>query len=369
MEDTTKITQTIEKLFSSNFNTYIFVYTPPKVGSTTLVSSLRISLGKECCVVHIHDEIMLSVLTGINNVTINQIITHLNSIEKKIYVIDVYRTPIERKLSEFFEKISCYHFNNTDENISKYSIKRISDRFNKLFPHLENDDHYLEKYNITEPIPFDFDKKYTIQDINNICYIKLRLCDSELWATILSTILNKEVVLIIDYKTEDKKIGNLYKNFKNEYKIPSNYYEEIKQNKYFLYYYSEKEREDYLNSWKNKLCEPFVPYTEDEYKFYVNLYLENQYMNDIQLEHYIDNSCYCKYCSLKRNEIFIRAKNGEKHFEKIVHSEIINKQIQNINTKIKQMVQIKVNNINNINKNLSNKKLIKKQFLIHMKHK
>ena len=73
-----QISECIEKLFSSVSDNYIFVYTPPKVGSTTLVTSLRISLGKSHNVIHIHDEIMLSVLTGINNVQICDIINFLS---------------------------------------------------------------------------------------------------------------------------------------------------------------------------------------------------------------------------------------------------------------------------------------------------
>ncbi len=215
--DKNNITDSINKLFNTATNNYIFVYTPPKVGSTTLVTSLRVSLGKSYNTIHIHDETMLSVLTGINDVKINDIIRFLSNQGKNIYVIDVYRTPLERKMSEFFEKISAYHFNNTSENISKYSIKRISDRFNKLFPHIENGDHYFNNYNISEPIPFDFEKKYTIQVINNIKYIKLRLCDSDLWANILSNIFQSDIVIIHDYKTEDKGIGSLYNKFKSEY--------------------------------------------------------------------------------------------------------------------------------------------------------
>ena len=180
----TLIQEAVNKLFNTPCDNYIFVYTPPKVGSTTLVSSLRVSLGKSYNVIHIHDEVMLSVLTGINNVKINDIINHLANSGKKVYVIDVYRTPIERKMSEFFEKISQYHFNNTEENVNKYSIERVSDRFNKVFPHLENGDHYIDIYDIPNPIPFDFNKKYTVQQCKNVTYIKLRLCDSNLWANI-----------------------------------------------------------------------------------------------------------------------------------------------------------------------------------------
>jgi hypothetical protein len=37
-----------------------------------------------------------------------------------VYVIDVYRSPIERKMSEFFEKIADMHFNTTEENLNNY---------------------------------------------------------------------------------------------------------------------------------------------------------------------------------------------------------------------------------------------------------
>jgi hypothetical protein len=354
------IEESVNKLFNTATDNYIFIYTPPKVGSTTLVTSLRVSLGKSYNIIHIHDEIMLSVLTGINNVKINDIIHFLSNRGKNVCVIDVYRTPIERKMSEYFEKLSPYHFNNSEDNISKYSIKRISDRFNKLFPHLENGDHYFEQYNIDEPVKFDFDKKYSLQEVNNIKYIKLRLCDSESWVSILSNILRTDIIIIYDYNTENKGIGELYKRFKNEYRLPSNYIELIKSCKYFNFYYNEEERNNYIQLWSRKLDVNFTPYTEVEYKFYINLCLENQYIYDIQIDHYIDNGCFCKYCTNKRKDIFFKAKAGEKQFEKIIHTEVINEikpeKIKEMNIKMKTL----------INNELSKKKFKPKQFKINV---
>lgn len=354
------ITDSINKLFNCLTDNYVFIYTPPKVGSTTLVTSLRVSLGQKFNIIHIHDEVMLDVLTGIKNVNINDILLFLSKKGKNVYVIDVYRTPIERKMSEFFEKISPYHFNNTEQNISKYSIKRITDRFNKLFPYLENGDHYFEKYNILNPITFDFDKKYTIQIIDNIKYIKLRLCDSYLWGSILTNIFQYDIVIINDYKTEDKNIGKLYNEFKQNYKLPINYFDIIKNNKYFNFYYNEIERTNYLSDWKSRLCDFFNPYTEIEYNFYINLCLENQYIYDIQIDHYIDNGCFCKYCTNKRREIYIRAKSGEKIFEKIIHNDVINEvkmqKINKINDKIRHT----------INKNITKQKYRPEQFKINI---
>ena len=355
-----KLQETVDKLFNTNTNNYIFVYTPPKVGSTTLVTSLRVSLGKSYNIMHIHDDIMLNVLTGIKDVTINEIIAFLSGQGKSVYIIDVYRTPIERKMSEFFEKISPYHFNNTEANINNYSIKRVSDRFNHLFPHLALGEHYFDKYNVPEPIPFDFKKKYTVQHYNNIQYIKLRLCDSSNWATFLSEILKTDIILIQDYQTDTKEIGDLYKRFKTEYRLPSNYLDLITNCKYFNFYYSEEERNAYISIWGDKLCEQFKPYTDAEYQFYIRLYLENQYINDIQLEHYIDNGCFCKLCGSKRKEIYMSAKKGEKSFKKIIHHESVNEDMTNRGKKI----------IDVLSKNFKvNSKYVPNQFKINMKPK
>jgi hypothetical protein len=356
-----KITDSIAKLFISKSNNYIFIYTPPKVGSTTLVSSLRISLGRSYNIIHIHDEVMLSVLTGNTGVSVNNIIEYLASNGKNVYVIDVYRTPIERKMSEFFEKISPYHFNNSEENINNYSVKRVSNRFNKVFPYIENQDHYFDKYNIENPVPFDFENKYTIQVINSVSYIKLRLCDSHIWQQILSSIFQTDIVIITDYQTENKKIGELYSRFKSEYKIPENFFESIKSCKYFKFYYSIPERNEYLNLWKNKIDNIFIPYTLSEFTFYMQLCLENQHINDVQLEHYIDNGCFCNYCSIKRKDIFFRAKKGETKFDKIIHTDLIHEVKEERIKKITEFI-LKKNNEKN-----SNNKFTKNQFSIQIK--
>ena len=327
------------------YNNIIFIYTPPKVGSTSLVSSIRISASHKFSIIHIHDEIMLNFFTGINSITINEIIQYNSYIGKNVYVIDVYRTPIERKFSEFFEKISPYHFNNSEENINKYSIKRVTDRFNKIFPYLAVGDHYIDKYSIPIPKSFDNTNKFLNIKYNNVNYIKLRLKDSDKWGKILSEILCTEIIIVNDYETNNKIIGSLYSIFKKEYKLPSNYLEIIKNDKYLMFYYSEEERTNYLNLWKNKLSQPFISYTESEYLFYVNLNLENQFYNDLQLEHYIDNGCLCKGCSIKRSKFLEKAKKGIPIKEKIIHNKIVNEIIDNKNKTI-----IKINNIN-VNKN------------------
>jgi hypothetical protein len=144
--------------------------------------------------------------------------------------------------------------------------------------------------------------------------------------------------------------------------LPCNYFEIIKNCKYFNFYYNEEERNNYLASWTNKISEPFIPFSKDEYIFYVNLYLDNQYINNIQLEHYIDNGCFCNYCSNKRKDIFIRAKNGETKFEKIIHNNTLIRELElkkNINKIIINKAKIE------LNKKQLNKKYNSSLFIIN----
>jgi hypothetical protein len=342
-KDLEKINNLLFK-FKLNSNNVVFVYTPPKVGSTSLVSSLRISASLKFNVVHIHDELMLNIFTGSNNITIKDIIQYNRGLGKNVYVIDIYRTPIERKISEYFEKLPFYHFNNTEENLNTYSLDKIVNRFNKLFPHLSQKDYFQEVYEIDIPQHFDFEKKYILVENNGIKYIKIRLHDSKEWSKILSEILDTEIVVVNDYETDKKKIGELYKKFKKSYKIPANLYNDhIKECPFLNYYLSEEERKRYFDFWESRLGDEVLSFTKKDYRVYMNISLENQFFNDFQSEHYIDVGCICRPCSKKRNELFLKIKNGEKITEKIIHEE----NIENTKKNILDNIQMKINKLNN----------------------
>jgi hypothetical protein len=310
-----------------NKNTLVFIYTPPKVGSTTLVTSFRISCARRVNVLHIHDENMLSIITGIknqNNITVNELINYNASIGKTVYVIDVYRNPIERKISEYFELLTSYHFNTTDNNIINYKTELLINRFNSLFPYVGNSDYFFDKYDIDIPQQFDFENKYLLVEKNKVKYIKLRLCDSNEWGKILTTILNIDIVIVKDYQTENKAIGEVYKRFNARYQIPYNLLETVLQCKYFNYYNSEIEKQNYSNKWNSKIVMSiFEPFSLEKYNFYKEITSENQFLNIIQRDHYLDHGCICNSCCYKRRQIFLKIKNGQQVDTKIIHEEAV----------------------------------------------
>lgn len=326
----------------------IFIYSAPKVGSTSLVSSLRLFAINNIDIVHMHDEVMLKVLTNIDNITINELIEYNKQLGKDIYVINVYRSPIERKISAFFEKIGSYHFNNTDENINQYNVNKVINRFNNIFPYICNGDHFIDKYNITIPDKFDFDNKYLLVINNGIKYVTIRLKDSDIWNQMLTNIFGFNIRFIKDYESSNKPIRDLYESFKLNYKIPKNLLEEQIKDKYLRYYYSETEIDQYYHKWLINSGPDAECYTYEQYKLYNEISIENSHIDYIQTNHYFDEGCICKACNLKRHKVALKLLNDHNisSNDKIIHN---NAKTELIKHKIHKID--KINKINSMIKN------------------
>lgn len=307
--------------FEKNKN-IIFVYTPPKVGSTTIVSSIRINACGKFTVLHLHNEIMLKILYKIADLTVLDIIKYNKFLGKNVYVIDIYRSPIEQKISTFFENIHSFHFNVPIETLNTFDVERIIKRFNQVFPYLLTNDNFRTKYNIPFPEMFNFNKKYIFSEVDGINYFKIRLKDSGEWKSILKNILGIEIYIANDYETNKKPINTIFSKFKDFYKIPINLFESIEKDDNLKYYYSDEERNQYLNSWRMKINNNHViTFTPEEYVFYSDIALDNQHISEIQMDHYIDTGCLCMGCCRKRGLLLIKLQRGEQITEKINHYE------------------------------------------------
>jgi hypothetical protein len=297
------------KMLVNNFpyRDLIILYCPEKVGSTSIVSSIRISAGDKFMVFHTHEDKIADIVNQCNIIRVKDLIMNNKVINpstnefRKIYLIDIFRTPIERKISCFFQKISEIHFNNSELNISKYPIEKIFKRFNDLFVHYEETDYFNEMFGCKTIENFDFENKFILKEIDNVFYIKLRLQDSKHWGNILTQILKIPIHMIYDYQTVDKNIGELYNKFKNGYKLPYNYYKLIEQNKMLSIYLNHDEKKKYIDNWFEKITHNHIPFTKLEYEFYCKISGENKfYCANTSNLHYNDDGCVCNICRDKR---------------------------------------------------------------------
>jgi hypothetical protein len=121
---------------------------------------------------------------------------------------------------------------------------------------------------------------------------------------------------------------------------------------------NDAEKAAYLNSWESKLTNHFEPFTDVEYQLYIKISLENQVYDNVQHDHYIDNGCSCKACSLKRKNIYCMALKGEVIYDKIIHNNEIKNVLAEENKRIISQIKQKINT------NIETKKFAKNQFAI-----
>jgi hypothetical protein len=302
----------------------VLLYCPSKVGSTAITTSIRMSAAEKFCVFHTHEETVVTIVKGNNtnkNITVTEVIKNTEVIvnelyplrRRKIYVIDIYRPTIEKRISEYFQDLAEKHFNNNEENINQYDLNKITKRFNDIFPHMEHKDYYREIYNIPDSEkckPFNFDDKCQQYCESDATYLKLRLIDSNKWSTILSKILGEQIYIVKDYASENKKIGTLFKKFMENYKLPYNFFRMIEMCPQLKHYYTHEERESYLDGWRDKIINTYVSYNSVEYQFYKKICEENRTMFKNSNSHYSDDGCLCDICKQKRSVNIEHLKNN-----------------------------------------------------------
>jgi 3'-phosphoadenosine 5'-phosphosulfate sulfotransferase (PAPS reductase)/FAD synthetase len=171
---------------------------------------------------------------------------------KKIYIIDCYRTPIERKISSFFQNIKQVHI----PNYANLTLNQIITFFNdKLVNSLEeyhSINEVMNHYNIPLWDKFDTNKGYNLIEKDNKVFIKILFNDIEKWDKLLSNILGKKITIFNDNLSENKNTYELYKQFKNNYKVPKSYINNVLSNdKHFKIYNTENEQNIYIKKWLN----------------------------------------------------------------------------------------------------------------------
>ena len=185
----------------------VMVCSGGKCGSSTLRNTFQ-KMGYKCIKFH-HKHCFIS---QFKNDKIMESI-NISSKNKKLYIIDSYRLPLERKISSFFENI--------DTHLPSYrnlTITEIIDIFNKKYlRNIENYPSMMDTIMDDLKIPhfqiFNFNKKYNIKECGNIVFITLRFRDIIFWGDILSEILGKEINLNSENLTSKKRYTEYIKNF------------------------------------------------------------------------------------------------------------------------------------------------------------
>ena len=140
-----------------------------KCGSSTLSNTLSKNNLKNIKVHYKYDFYRQFNYDGLIE-TINK---NLNkNLNKKFYIFDSYRTPIERKMSSFFQNIQ----NSLGINYRNYSIEELISIFNDKYINTIEEYHsineILDEYKLEHFTYFNFEKRYNIIEKENLVIIK-----------------------------------------------------------------------------------------------------------------------------------------------------------------------------------------------------
>ena len=171
---------------------------------------------------------------------------------KKLYIIDSYRTPIERKISSFFHNIHVHV-----PSYKNKSCEELIDIFNTKYLNTIEEYHsinpIMEEYGVEPFNTFDFKKKYVIKKQGNLIFIKLLFSDISNWIDILSEIFNKKIIIPPEQKqnlSKNKNYFSIYNEFKLMYKTKKSYINNIlKNDKQFRIFNTQEQQELYINKY------------------------------------------------------------------------------------------------------------------------
>lgn len=228
----------------------VYIFCGGKCGGTTLAETCNKN-GYETTHLHsLNCKGMFNSNIDISNKTI--VLKDIDNSAKKyntIYIIDSYRTPIERKISSFFQNIYVHL-----PNYNLYNVNELIEYFNtNLLCNLEeyhSINQIMECHSIPKFKSFDFDKRYNMTKKNNILFVKILFNDIKIWNKILTDIFGKKITIYDANLTINKNTHKLYKEFKSQYRVPEKYITEILFNdEEFKIFNTKEEQEKYIDKW------------------------------------------------------------------------------------------------------------------------
>jgi hypothetical protein len=235
----------VDHFYKNKYN--VFVYCSAKCGSTNIHETL---LARGIKNLHTHGNFCFKDTFKVKYSVFDLIDYYTNLFpQETFYFIDSYRTPIERKISSFFQ--------NNEKFIMETSTEDLVAHFNKLPLYLLENYHSIDQLLINYGVPlfreFDFQKGYNVVKKDNKVFVKLLSKNINEWDVALGDVLGVDFCMKTSNQAQDKIVGKKYKEFKEIYKVPAFYLDSVlPYDTHFQIYNTEQDKEKYLKEWREK---------------------------------------------------------------------------------------------------------------------
>lgn len=258
-----KFKEKIKTWFSSEGT--VLVYTMGKVGSSTIVNSIRkaglmevqphsLTFSRRGSYFVLPEKNKTELAKDLYKTILMKIKVavwkKLNQ-NKKIKVITLVREPISRNISAFFEQS---HY--ISDDINELGVCEVE----RLFWKYANHDAPLRWFDDEIKKVFGIDiycislnkDKYSIVSKNNVDILVLRLENLSSYESVIGDFLGKKNFKIINANIgTNKAYSHNYKKFKESISIPMSYINKMYNSNYMKHFYSKEEIEMFIKKYKN----------------------------------------------------------------------------------------------------------------------
>jgi hypothetical protein len=255
------------KLYATN-QTPIIVYQMGKVGSSSVMKSLKKAI---LPLFHAHFLLKNADNRSFYNPNVYEILELklgrekqvrrgeflYNKIivpKKQVKIISLTREPIGRNVAAFFQNFERETGKKYEQ--SNFTPQELRDIFINFFPHsipLDWFDNYFKPFLGIDVYEYPFPKEQGYLRINkdnvDLLILKLETSDSVKEKAIAEFLGLKEFKLVRTNVGEDKNYRDMYKEFKQNLKLPLSYVEEMCSSKYFNHFYTEEEIRKVYSRW------------------------------------------------------------------------------------------------------------------------
>jgi len=250
------------RLWCSN-RTPILVYTMAKVGSMSAYSSIKKQTNIPCFHIHalnLEEDRLMQQYCFDNEMVpdsrspIKFIQNKLIIPKKKLNVITLFRNPVERNVSAFFDAFELY----VGMPISQYKggVEPLIQLFHEKLPHLYAIDWFDQKFKRDTGIDvydYEFNQEegfqYLSKDNFTVLILNSALSNSIKEAQVGKFIQQDSFILKDVNITAESNRGPLYNEFKNTIRFSRIYLDSLLQSKYSQHFFTKDEIEETYNRW------------------------------------------------------------------------------------------------------------------------
>ena len=244
--------------------TPLLIFTMAKVGSSSVYHSLRRQSNIPCFHIHslsIEEEIQAKALCKEKGVYPGSrtpvFILHKYLLEKqrKYKVISLFRNPIERNLSAFFEAFEIHM--GVPAHVYKGSLEDIETAFYKKLDHSYCKnwfDTHLKAGIGVDVYEYAFAKAngYTTINTENVDLLVLKSSlDDQIKAQLVGDFCSVSNFTLKNMNVTDaKKEAKLYADFKSHIRFSKDYLEDQLESKYMHHFFTEEEKQALYHKWR-----------------------------------------------------------------------------------------------------------------------